>query len=495
MLQQLKFNYFCKKTAMPRNRRSFPILEKVKIIDAGSEGKAIARVENQVIFVPFVVPGDVIDIRITKSRKSYKEGKAVKFHKYSDLRIEPKCSHFGVCGGCKWQNLSYEQQLVYKQKQVKDSLERIAKVEFPEISPILPAEDIFYYRNKLEYSFSNRKWLSQFSKEDDHSNTNFNGVGFHIPGIFDKIVDIEHCYLQAEPSNKIRLAVKDYAIKNNLTFYNVRKWVGFMRNLVIRTSNTGDLMVIMVVGEPDRERIHGLMDFIKEQFPEITSLFYVVNGKQNDDISDQTFVHFHGKQLNTEKMTPALAPETNLEFRIGPISFFQTNSEQANNLYNLAAEFAGFKGHETVYDLYTGTGTIANFIAGSVKKVIGLEYVPSAVEDAKKNAKLNNIKNTSFYAGTIEKVLNNEFVQKNGKPEIVISDPPRAGMHQKVIDQLNEVLPKKIVYISCNPATQARDIALLDENYKVTKVKPVDMFPHTHHVENIVLLEKRMKLN
>ncbi len=475
-----------------RYRKPLPILKEIEVLDAGSEGKAIARVDNQVIFIPFVVPGDIIDVQITKSKKSYKEGKAVHFHKYSDLRIEPKCSHFGVCGGCKWQNLSYDQQLFYKQKQVSDSLERIAKVEIPEIKPILAAEDIFYYRNKLEYSFSDRKWLKEFSKDDDHSATNFNGVGFHIPGFFDKIVDIDHCYLQAEPSNKIRLAIKDYAFKNNLTFYNARRWTGFLRNLVIRTGNTGDLMVIMVVGERDEENIKGLMNFIETTFPEITSLFYVVNEKQNDDISDQTFVHYSGQQFNTECMTPASSPNLKLNFKIGPISFFQTNSKQANNLYNLAAAFAGFKGDEVVYDLYTGTGTIANFVANSVKRVVGLEYIPSAVEDAKENAELNKIENTTFYSGIIEKILTPEFVKENGNPDIVITDPPRAGMHHKVIDQLNQILAEKIVYISCNPATQARDIALLDENYKVTKIQPVDMFPHTHHVENVILLEKRV---
>ena len=323
---------------MPRReRKTFPTIEKVEITDAGSEGKAIARVDNQVIFIPFVVPGDVVDVRITKSKKSYKEGRAVKFHQYSKLRIEPKCSHFGVCGGCKWQNLSYNQQLIYKQKQVKDSLERIAKVELPEISTILGSEDIFYYRNKLEYSFSDRKWLSEYSKEEDHSKINFNGVGFHIPGIFDKIVDIDHCYLQAEPSNKIRLAIKAYAFNHGLSFYNVRHWNGFLRNLIIRNSNTGDLMVIMVFGEKDEKNITDLMTFIRDEFPEITSLFYVVNKKQNDDISDQIFVHFHGKQFNTEQMISALTPQTQLHFKIGPISFSQTNSKQANHLYNIAA--------------------------------------------------------------------------------------------------------------------------------------------------------------
>lgn len=476
-----------------RERKSFPIIEKVEITDVGSEGKAIARIDKKVIFIPFVVPGDVVDVKITKSKKSYQEGKAVHFHKYSDLRIEPRCSHFGVCGGCKWQNLSYDQQLIYKQKQVKDNLERIAKVEVPKIFSILPAEDIFYYRNKLEYSFSDRKWLSEYSKEEDHSKINFNGAGFHIPGIYDKIVDIDHCYLQIEPSNKIRLAVKAYAIDHNLTFYNARHWKGFLRNLIVRTSNTRDLMVIMVVGERDEQNISDLMDHIKNKFPEITSLFYVVNEKKNDDLSDQTFVLFHGKAFNTEQMMPALSPKTKLNFKIGPVSFFQTNSKQANHLYDIAAEFAGFKGHEIVYDLYTGTGTIANFIAHAVKRVVGLEYVPSAVEDAKENAKLNNISNTVFHAGVIEKILNQDFINKNGKPEIIITDPPRAGMHPKVIDQLNIILAEKIVYISCNPATQARDIALLNENYKVMKIQPVDMFPHTHHVENIILLEKRVQ--
>ena len=475
-----------------RNRRMFPILKEIEILDVGSEGKAIARVDNQVIFVPFVVPGDIIDIQITKTKKSYKEGKAIHFHKYSDLRIEAKCSHFGVCGGCKWQNLSYDQQLFYKQKQVKDNLERIAKIDLPDHDPILAAPESFYYRNKMEYSFSNRKWLSTFSKDDDHSATNFNGVGFHIPGIYDKIVDVDHCYLQAEPSNKIRLAIKDFAINHDFSFYNVRRWEGFLRNLIIRTTNTGDLMVIVVFGIPEEKNIHDLLNYLIGEFPEITSLFYVVNQKQNDDISDQTFMHFHGKRFMTEEMIPANDPKNKLQFKIGPISFFQTNSKQANNLYNIATNFADFKGDEFVYDLYTGTGTIANFVAKNVRRVVGLEYIPSAVEDAKENSQLNKIENTSFFSGVMEKILTDEFIAKNGKPEIVITDPPRAGMHQKVVDQLNRILPEKIVYISCNPATQARDIALLKENFKVTKIQAVDMFPQTHHVENVALLEKRV---
>lgn len=472
------------------NRRIRQVFNNVEIIDVGSEGKAIAKVDNQVIFVSFVVPGDVVDIQITKSKKSYKEGKAIKIHKYSTLRIDAKCSHFGVCGGCKWQNLTYDQQLFFKQKQVKDNLERIAKVQLPKIMNILPSDEQYYYRNKLEYTFSDRKWLVHFDKNEDNSGINFNGVGFHIPGMFDKIVDIDHCYLQLEPSNKIRLAVKKYAFENNLSFYNARRWEGFLRNLLIRSSSTGDLMIIMVVNDKDKEKIEGLMSHIKTNFPEITSMFYVVNQKKNDDISDQEFVLFHGKPYILEKMPSVNDPQKILNFKIGPISFYQTNSTQAYNLYKIAADFADFKGDETVYDLYTGTGTIANFIASAVNKVIGLEYIPSAIEDANENSKINKIENTKFYAGAIEKIMDDEFIQKNGRPDIIITDPPRAGMHTKVIGQLLKISPEKIIYISCNPATQARDIALLDELYVVEKVQPVDMFPQTHHVENVILLKK-----
>ncbi len=474
------------------NRKIRQVFNNVEIIDAGSEGKAIAKVDNKVIFVPFVVPGDVVDIQITKSKKSFKEGKAIKIHQYSKLRIEPKCVHFGICGGCKWQNMSYDHQLFFKQKQVKDNLERIAKVEIPEIMDILPSNDQYYYRNKLEYTFSDRKWLVHFDKNEDNSGINFNGVGFHIPRMFDKIVDIDHCCLQLEPSNKIRLSIKHYAFKNDLTFYNSRRWEGFLRNLLIRTSSTGDLMVIMVVNDKDKEKIESLMNHIKTNFPEITSMFYVVNHKKNDDLSDQEFVLFHGNPYIHEKMATINDPKKFLTFKIGPISFYQTNSDQAYNLYKIAADFADFKGHEIVYDLYTGTGTIANFVAPAVKKVIGLEYIPSAVEDANENSKINKIENTIFYAGAIEKIMDEDFIQKNGWPDIIITDPPRAGMHTKVIDQLLKILPERIIYISCNPATQARDIALLDELYFVKKIQPVDMFPQTHHVENVILLKKRV---
>lgn len=475
-----------------RHKVKFKILENVEIIDVGSEGKAIAKVDEQVIFVPFVVPGDIIDIQITKKKKSYLEGKAVKFHTYSDLRITPKCSHFGVCGGCKWQNLSYEQQLKFKQKQVKDNLERIGKIELPELNPILPSNDIYEYRNKLEFTFADRKWLVDFNKEAPVDEHEMQGLGFHIPAMFDRIVDVEHCYLQAEPSNKIRLAVKKFAIENGMTFYNARRWEGLMRNLIIRNTNEGDLMVIVIFGKPEMESINAMMQYLKEEFPEISSLMYVINQKQNDDIADQEVILYAGEPFITASMPSSNDPAKILNFKIQAKSFYQTNSNQAYQLYKIAADFANLQGHEHVYDLYTGTGTIANFIASSVKQVVGLEYVESAVEDAFENSKLNGISNTNFFAGAIEKIMTDEFIKQNGNPEVIITDPPRAGMHQKVIDQILKVGPQKIVYISCNPATQARDLSLLDQSYKVEKIQVVDMFPHTHHVENVVLLKKRV---
>ncbi len=474
-----------------RNRQKFKLLEEIEILDAGSEGKAIAKFDEQVVFVPFVVPGDVVDIQIIKKKKKFLEGKAVKFHKYSDLRIEAKCSHFGVCGGCKWQNLSYEQQLSYKQKQVKDNLERIGKIDLPEINPILPSAEIFNYRNKLEYTFSDRKWLVDFDKNEPADERDMNGLGFHIPGMFDRIVDIETCYLQAEPSNAIRLEVKDYAIENGISFYNARRWEGMMRNLIIRNTNEGDLMVVPVFRYHEMEIIEPFMEHLKNKFPEITSLMYIVNQKQNDDISDQEVILYHGKDHMIASMPSSNDSSKILKFKIQPKSFYQTNSDQAYNLYKIAAECADLKGDEHVYDLYTGTGTIANFIAGSAKKVVGLEYVQSAIEDAFVNSKFNDITNTHFEAGAIEKIMDDEFIAEHGTPDVIITDPPRAGMHEKVIKQILKVAPKKVVYISCNPATQARDLALLDESYSVEKVQPVDMFPHTHHVENVVLLKLR----
>lgn len=474
-----------------RHKIAHKIFKEVEITDAGSEGKAVARIDDKVIFVPFVVPGDVVDIQLTKKKKSYLEGKAIKIHTYSDLRIEAKCEHFGLCGGCKWQILDYDQQLKYKHKQVKDNLERIAKVELPEIKPILGSKDIYYYRNKLEYTFSNRKWLTEFDPDVEWNEKDMYGLGFHMPGMFDRIVDINQCHLQAEPSNAIRLEVKKFALENDLTFYNVRRHEGFFRNLIIRNTNTGDLMVIVIVNEPSEEKINLVMEHLKNTFPEITSLMYIINQKKNDDIFDQEVILYSGKDFMTAEMPAAHNPKQLLKFKIQPKSFYQTNSDQAYELYKIGADFADLQGDELVYDLYTGTGTIANFIAASAKKVIGLEYVQSAVEDAFENSKINNINNTDFYAGEIEKIMNDEFIETHGKPNVIITDPPRAGMHPKVIEQLLKVAPEKIVYISCNPATQARDIALLDESYKVERVQPIDMFPHTQHVENVVLLKKK----
>jgi len=468
---------------MARKKKELPVFEKMEIIDAGSEGKAVGKVDERVVFVPYVIPGDIVDVKTYKKRKSYFEGEAIHFHKYSEKRVEPKCEHFGVCGGCKWQNMNYGDQLFYKQKQVEDNLKRIGKFEMPEIQPIIPSKNIFFYRNKLEFTFSNKRWLTDFSRDVNFEDENMNGLGFHIPGIFDRILDLDNCYLQDEPSNSIRLAVKKYADENKLDYYDVRKWSGFLRNLLIRNTSTGELMVILVVNYDDPEKIFGLLDYIYDKFPEITSLNYVVNQKKNDTISDLEIKLYKGQPHITERME-------GLKFKIGPVSFYQTNSLQAYELYKVARKFAGFKGDELVYDLYTGTGTIANFIAAKVSKVVGIESVPASIENAIENSETNNITNTSFFAGDIAKVLDENFVQENGMPDVIITDPPRAGMHEKVIKQILKIAPEKIVYVSCNPATQARDITLLSEKYEVKKIQPVDMFPQTHHVENVMLLER-----
>ncbi|MCD4772849.1 MAG: 23S rRNA (uracil(1939)-C(5))-methyltransferase RlmD [Bacteroidales bacterium] len=472
-------------------RRKQYIFKEVEIIDAGSEGKAVAKVDNKVIFIPFVVPGDVVDIKTTRKKKSFFEGIAIKFHKYSDKRTEPKCEYFGLCGGCKWQNMSYENQLFYKQKQVEDNLQRIGKLDFPEILPIKGAQDIYLYRNKLEFTFSNKKWLTDYSKDIDFADRNMDGLGFHLPKMFDRIIDIENCYLQRSPSNKIRLAIRNYAIEKGLEFYDARKHLGLLRNLIIRTSTTGDLMVIVVFSTDEKEIINDLLNFVSDKFPEITSLMYIINDKMNDSVSDLEAKLFKGNDFIIEEMLRDEDKGTKLKFKIGPHSFYQTNSEQAYNLYKIAKEMADLSGKETVYDLYTGTGTIANFIADSAKKVIGIEYIPSAIEDAFENLKLNKIENTDFFAGDMLKILTDDFVAENGQPEVIITDPPRAGMHDKVIKQIMNIAPEKIVYISCNPATQARDLSLMVEKYNIEKVQPVDMFPHTHHVENVVLLKRK----
>ena len=461
------------------------ILENVEILDAGAEGKAIARHNDMVIFIPFVVPGDVCDIRIVSRKRRFYEGRAIKFHKLSDKRIEPVCSHFGTCGGCKWQGMGYGHQLFYKQKQVHDNFTRIGHLEFPEIQPILASTQTEYYRNKLEYTFAPFRWLSDQEMNMERDERDMDALGFHIPGMFDRVLDIQHCYLQSDVSNRIRLGVRAFAKENRLTFYNIRSFEGDLRNLLVRNSNTGDLMVIMVFGTDEIGKIDLLMNYISDSFPEITSLFYVINQKRNDTINDLEPQLFKGLSYMTEEME-------GLHFRIGPLSFFQTNSKQALELYRITRDFAGLTGTETVYDLYTGTGTIANFVASKAAKVIGIEYVEPAVKDAKLNSELNNIENTEFFAGDMAKVLTPEFMAENGRPDVVITDPPRAGMHEKVVKWMIEAAPSRIVYVSCNPATQARDISLLAESYNIIKIQPVDMFPHTHHVENICLLEKKV---
>jgi len=468
---------------MGRKQRGEPlILENIEIIDAGAEGNAVARVNDMVIFVPFVVPGDICDIRIVSRKRRFYEGRAIKIHRFSADRVEPVCRHFGVCGGCRWQVMSYPEQLRFKQKQVSDNFSRIGHLEYPEIRQIMASERTEFYRNKLEYTFSPFRWLTSDEMNTNAEDRDTDALGFHIPGMFDRIIDIEKCWLQPEPSNEIRLALRQFAKSNSLSFYNIRKFSGDLRNLIIRNSNTGDLMVIMVFGTDDADVISKVMSFLSESFPEITSLFYVVNQKHNDTIGDLEPVLFKGAAFMTEKME-------DLKFRVGPLSFFQTNSVQALQLYRVALEFAGLKGDEIVYDLYTGTGTIANFIASKARKVVGIEYVEAAVRDAEINSQINNIDNTVFFAGDMVKVLTEEFITALGHPDVIITDPPRAGMHEKVVMRMLEAAPSKIVYVSCNPATQARDLSLMAEKYDIKAVQPVDMFPHTHHVENVVLLE------
>ncbi len=445
-----------------------------------AEGKCLARHNNMVIFVAGVAPGDVVDLRVTRKKKSFLEAVPVAFREYSELRVEPFCEHFGVCGGCKWQHIGYDTQLHYKQKQVKDNLERIGKVALPEFGPILGSAKTRYYRNKLEFTFSPNGWLTneQIKSVEEFDR---NALGFHIPGRFDKILDIQHCYLQPDPSNAIRLEVRRYGREHGLEFFDVVKQAGFLRNLIIRTANTGELMVILQVFRNDREAILGIMEHLKVTFPEITSLQYVVNSKGNETYHDLEVVCYHGLPYIHEEME-------GIQFRVGPKSFYQTNADQAYELYKLTRELAGLTGDELVYDLYTGAGTIANFVARQCREVIGIEYVPSAIEDAKINSQINNITNTTFYAGDMKDILSDELVERHGRPNVVITDPPRAGMHEDVIAKLLQVHPGRIVYVSCNPATQARDLELLSPKYKVARVQPVDMFPQTHHVENIVLL-------
>lgn len=470
---------------MARKRKPLPILEKVTITDVAAEGKALARVDDMVVFVPYAAPGDVVDIQLLRKRHNYAEGKILAFHEFAEERVKPFCEHFGICGGCKWQHLPYEAQIRYKHKQVIDNLTRIGKIKMEEILPILGSVHTRFYRNKLEYTFSNKKWLTEEQIQSGEQFDCMNGIGFHIPGMFDKVLDIHKCWLQDDVSNQIRLAVKEYCqTHEGYPFYDLRNQEGFMRTLMIRTASTGDLMVVVVFYHEDRDKREALLAYIADKFPQITSLLYVINEKCNDTITDQDVLVFKGKDHIIEEME-------GLKFKVGPKSFYQTNSEQAYNLYKVARSFAQLTGNELVYDLYTGTGTIANFISRQAKKVIGIEYVPEAIEDAKINSDLNRIDNTLFYAGDMKDILTQDFINEHGRPDVIITDPPRAGMHDDVIKTILFAHPKRIVYVSCNPATQARDLNLLDVAYAVKKVQPVDMFPHTHHVENVVLLELR----
>ena len=473
---------------MARNKKKpLPLLENVTIAACAAEGKALARVDDKVVFVPFVVPGDVVDLQVKKKKKSYMEAVAVKLHAASPLRTQPMCSHYGVCGGCKWQCLRYEEQLKAKQQQVYDCLHRIGKVELPDFEPILGSAKIYGYRNKLEFGFSNKRWLTEEEVRQDVKYEVMDAVGFHITGAFDKILDIEECMLMDPINNLIRNDIRQYALSHGLEFYDLRQNSGLLRSLMIRTSNTGELMFLVQfrIDTPEQQKqADDLMLHLSESFPQITSLLYVDNHKANDTFGDQEIHVVKGKDYIYEQMG-------NLRFKVGPKSFYQTNTEQAYELYKVVRTFAGLTGSELVYDLYTGTGTIANFVARQAQKVIGIEYVPEAIEDAKVNSEINKIDNTLFYAGDMKDLLNREFIEAHGRPDVIITDPPRAGMHQDVIDAILFAAPQKIVYVSCNPATQARDLQLLDSAYKVEKVQPVDMFPHTQHVENVVLLVRK----
>ena len=461
-----------------------PFIEGLEITTLAAEGKAMGHYDGMVVFVPMTVPGDVVDVQIKAKKRRFMEGTVANFVKRSELRCEPMCEHFGVCGGCKWQNLPYAEQLNQKTAQVRDQLVRIGKLEIPEVKPCLGSAKQLYYRNKLEFTFADRRWLTYEEIAAGGDIERAPALGFHIPNCFDKVLDIDKCYLQADPSNGIRDAVKQFCIDNGYSFHNCREHQGLMRNIIIRTASTGEVMVIVVFNEDDKERISALLEMLKEQFPQITSLFYVVNTKWNDSVGDLEHVCYAGKDHIIEQME-------GLQFKVGPKSFYQTNSEQAYELYKVTREFADLKGDEVLYDLYTGTGTIANFCARRAKKVVGVEYVPEAIEDAKVNSAINGIENTSFYAGDMKDVLSDEFVKRNGRPDVIILDPPRAGVDERVIEVILRAAPERIVYVSCNPATQARDLQLMDEQYKVVAVQPVDMFPHTHHVENVVKLERR----
>ncbi|PSB13033.1 23S rRNA (uracil(1939)-C(5))-methyltransferase RlmD [filamentous cyanobacterium CCP2] len=467
-----------------RRRKPLPIVEQVAVSSIGAKGKPIALVDGTVAYLDQGVPGDIVDLQLKRRKKGYFEARVLRFHQHSPLRVEPFCQHFGDCGGCKWQNLPYGEQLKYKQKAVWAALEELHLVEPFEFRDILPSPATQYYRNKLEYTFSNRRWLSQAEVDSQKPIADRNAAGFHVRGMFDRVLDIETCYLQPEPSNAIRQALRAFAVAHGLEFYDPRAHTGFLRTLMIRTTSTGEVMTVVVFAKADRPTIEQVMQHLAAEFPQITSLLYTINTKLNDTLFDLDILIWRGSDFITEQLG-------DLKFRIGAKSFFQTNTEQAFHLYQQAAKLAGLTGQETVYDLYTGTGTIANFIARQAKQVIGIEYVAEAIEDAKVNSSLNNIHNTRFFAGDIKTVLTPEFVSQEGKPDVLITDPPRAGMHPDVVEQILHIQPDRIVYVSCNPNTQANDLKLLNEQYKLQIVQPVDMFPQTYHVENVALLERR----
>lgn len=460
----------------------------LNIIDIAEEGKGVGKADELVVFVDKAVPGDTVDVKVVRKKKNFAEAVIETLHTPSAYRTDPFCSHFGTCGGCKWQHMDYQAQLDFKHKNVQAALQRLAKIDTEGMEPILGSANNRYYRNKLEYTFSNKRWLNAADMQEEAEGREMNALGFHVPLRFDKILDIEHCYLQAEPSNSLRLRIRAYALQHGLSFYDLRNHEGALRNLIIRTSSTGEVMVAVVFAYAEQSQIDGLMEHIKVSFPEVTSLLYIVNQKKNDTIFDQEVITYAGRDHIFEQM-PIDEEGSVVKFKIGAKSFYQTNSDQAYELYKITRDFADFKGNELVYDLYTGAGTIANFVAGKVKQVVGIEYVPTAIEDAKYNAELNGIKNTMFYAGDMKDILTGDFIVRHGKPDVVITDPPRAGMHADVVERLLEMEAEKIVYVSCNAATQARDLALLKEKYDVVRIKPVDMFPHTQHVENVVLLK------
>lgn len=469
---------------MGRKRKELPVVENVEITGVAAEGKSIARVDDMVVFIPYGAPGDVVNIKLDKKKRSYAEAHIVDMVKPSPDRVTPACEHFGVCGGCKWQHIPYESQLRYKRDQVVDALTRIAKVEIPEVNPTLGSKETFCYRNKLEYTFSCKCWITFEDLRSGREIADRNALGFHIPGAFDKVLDIKKCWLQDDLSNRIRLFVRQYALAKGYEFYDIKAQQGLMRTLMVRIASTGEVMLIVVFARPEQEKIDDLMGAIAAEFPEITSLLYVVNQKVNDTIADQEVITYRGRDYINEEME-------GLQFRIGPKSFYQTNSLQAYELYKVARRMACLKPDDLVYDLYTGTGTIANFVARQVKKVVGIEYVPEAIADAKLNSEVNGIDNTIFFAGDMKDVLTNGFIEEHGRPDVMIIDPPRAGMHEDVVNVILNARPERIVYVSCNPATQARDLALMDSLYRVEEVQPVDMFPHTHHVENVVRMTRR----